>query len=139
MSNTVLSLKKEGSTRKMLILCVIAIFLVFCSVNVYAQQVKTKVDPEKWKKLTPEQKEKFKEMAKKARDTGLEAAKANEEVVEKAKDAAGTVARYTTAVTIGAVTGGPVRALEAAVATGIAEYTLDKVKKEKEKKKKENK
>jgi capsular polysaccharide biosynthesis protein len=85
MKNTVLSLKKEGSMRKMLILCVIAIFFVFCSIGVYAEEVKTKVDPEKFKKLTPEQKEKFKKDMEKARDTALESAKTHNEVAKTAE------------------------------------------------------
>lgn len=88
MKNTVLSLKKESSLRKMSILCVIAIFLVFGSVSVYAQQVKTTPDKEKFDKLTPEQKEKFKEGMEKARDTALESAKSyNEACSAVTKDA----------------------------------------------------
>jgi len=85
MKNTVLSLKKESSMRKMLILCVIAIFLVFCSVSVFAEEVKTKVDKEKFDKLTPEQKKEFVERAKEARDTALDSAKTYDEVAKEAE------------------------------------------------------
>lgn len=134
MSNKILSLMKESSMRKMSILCVIAIFLVFCSISVFAEEQKTKVDPEKWAKLTPEQKETFKKNAEKARDTNLAAAKAHEEVIEKAKEAAGTVARGAVAVTKGAMTGGPKGALKETVKYAVREKAKDRAKKEKEKK-----
>jgi len=85
MINTVLTLKKKSSMRKMSILVVIAVFLVFCSVSVFAEDVKTKVDKEKFDKLTPEQKEKFKEDMEKARDTYLESAKTYDEVAKAAE------------------------------------------------------
>jgi TRAP-type C4-dicarboxylate transport system substrate-binding protein len=85
MSNKVLSLKKESSMRKMLILCVIAIFFVFCSVNIFADEVKTKADKEKFDKLTPEQKEKFKECMEKARDTNIKAAMTHDEAAKNAE------------------------------------------------------
>jgi hypothetical protein len=91
------------------------------------------VDKEKFDKLTPEQKEKFKSDQEKARDTALEGVKAEKEVLEKAKDVAGTVARYTTAVTIGAIEGGPPKALRNAVASAVYEITKDNAKKEGEK------
>jgi hypothetical protein len=85
MSNKVLSLKKESSMRKMSILCVIAIFLVFCSISVFAEEQKTKVDPDKFKNLTESQKKEVVEKSKEARDTALESKKIHDEVAETAE------------------------------------------------------
>lgn len=53
----------------------IAIFMVVCSVGVYAEEVITKVDKEKFEKLTLEQKKELVEMAKEAKSTYLETVK----------------------------------------------------------------
>jgi hypothetical protein len=49
------------------------------------------VDPEKFKKLTPEQKEKFIEMAKKARDTAMGSAKTHDAVAKNAEKVKATL------------------------------------------------
>jgi hypothetical protein len=66
--------KRVISIRKILTLFMVFTLLVF-SATICVQETETKVDPEKWKKLTSEQKEKFKKDAKKARDTTRESVK----------------------------------------------------------------
>ncbi len=85
MSNKVLSLKKESSMRKMSILPVIAIFFVFC-LSIHAQETKKKVDPDKFKKLTSEQKKTYKKNVEKARDTYQSSVRSYNEAVKRGEE-----------------------------------------------------
>jgi len=72
------------------IILVIAAFLAFGS-PVWAQQGQvTKVFPEKFNKLTPAQKEKFKEMGREAQSAAEESIKDYNEVEKEATDAKNT-------------------------------------------------
>jgi TRAP-type C4-dicarboxylate transport system substrate-binding protein len=133
MFNKILSLMKEGSMRKTAVILLIALFVVFCSVGAYAQQI-TKVDKEKFDKLTPEQKKVFVERAKEARDTALESVKDYNKVIEKSEDLKESLARGAVAVTKGAIKEGAVGALKETVKWGVSEKIKDYAEKEKEKK-----
>lgn len=65
------SVSFKSFMKKVTVLLFVVTFFVFTA-SAFAENVKTKVDPEKWKKLTPEQKEKFKEMMREAQRTGQE-------------------------------------------------------------------
>jgi hypothetical protein len=67
---------------------VIAVFFIFCSICLYTQEEKTKVDKDKFDKLTLEQKKEFVERAKETRDTALQSGKVPEKVIEISKDVA---------------------------------------------------
>lgn len=129
MFNKILSLMKEGWMRKTAVIIVIALFVVLLSVGVYAEEVKTRVDPEKFKKLTPEQKKEFAERAKEARDTALGYVRDNDEVAkeaEKAKNTCQEVYRTAIQIEVGVATGG-VAGATAVGAAKVADIIVDKV------------
>lgn len=132
MFNKISSLMKQGSMRKTAVILMIAIFMVVCSVGVYAQQI-TKVDPEKFKNLSEEQKKEFVERAKEARDTALGSVRDHDEVAkeaEKAKETCKEVVKAAVKIEIGAATGGTAGAISAG-ASKVADKLLDKVYNEK--------
>jgi len=139
MFNKILSLMKQGSMRKTAVILLIALFVVFCSVGVYAQQTKTTVDKDKFDKLTPEQKEKFVEMAKEAQKTAQESVKDYEAVAkeaEKSKKVCEIIAKTAVEAEIAAVASvtGPIGAVigtgaVAAVETVYINLTKDDPKK----------
>ena len=76
--------------KRFLLITLLAALLAFVS-QVWAQQGQvTKVPPEKWKKLTPAQKEKFKETGKKAQSAADASIKDYNEVEKGATDARNT-------------------------------------------------
>lgn len=58
----------KSSMKKVLFLLFVVIIFVFTT-SAYVDEAKTKVDPEKWKKLTPEQKAKFIKQVREAQKT----------------------------------------------------------------------
>ena len=118
-----------GSMRKLAVIFMIAIFMVVCSVGIYAEEVKTKVDKEKFDKLTPEQKKEFVERAKEARDTALVSVRDHDAVAkaaEKARETCKEVVRTAVQIEVGIATGG-VAGGTAVGAAKVADKILDKV------------
>ncbi|MCX6580224.1 MAG: hypothetical protein NT166_08570 [Candidatus Aminicenantes bacterium] len=138
MFNKMLGLTKEGSMRKTAVILLIALFVVFCSVGVYAQQI-TKVDKEKFDKLTPEQKEKFVEMAKEAQKTAQESVKDYEAVAkeaERSKKACEIIAKTAVEAEIAAVASvtGPIGAVIGTGAVAAVETVYNNLTKDDPKK-----
>ena len=124
MFKKILSLMKEGWMRKTAVIFMIALFVVFCSVGVYAEEVKTRVDPDKFNKLTPEQKKSLPK-GQKSRDTARGYVRDNDEVAkeaEKAKETCKEIVSTAVQVEVGAATGG----MGGAIGAG-AEKILEKV------------